>query len=140
MSRVLKPSPRPYVALGIVLGGVALIAILPILAAGKPWQALQATGGMLLVYAAFGVALSRQRVVVESDSITFHELFKPTSRVLFRDISRSVPRILGEPEHPLGLDIYADNAKKPALRLRLKSFRAAEVAWLVSIPDLKVQK
>jgi hypothetical protein len=140
MPRILKPGPRPYVALGIILGAVTLLATLPIVRAGKPWQAIKAAEGMLAVYGAVCLAVSRQRVVVESDSVAFRELFKPTNRIRFADISKSIPRTVAEPEHPVALEIYTYNRKGPALRLRLKSFRQADVAWLVSIPELKIQR
>jgi hypothetical protein len=138
MTRILKPGPRPYRALGMVFGALVMLATFPVFKAGKPWQAVQAGGATLVVYAAACLAISRQRVVVQSDSVAFQELFKPANRVYFADISKSVAKALAEPEHPVALYIYTHNAKKPALRLRLKSFRQADVAWLVSVPELRV--
>jgi hypothetical protein len=140
MPRILRPGPRPYIALGIVLGAVTTLATFPLIRAGKPWPAIQAGGGTLVLYGVLCLAIARQRVVVQIDSLSFQELFKPTHRVKFGDISKSVARTLAEPEHPVALDIYTHNTRIPALRLRLKSFRQADVAWLVSIPELKVQR
>ena len=95
---------------------------------------------MLALYGAVCLAISRQRVVVQSDSVAFQELFKPTNRVRFSDISKSVARTLAEPEHPVALDIYTHDAKRPTLRLRLKPFRQADVTWLVAVPELRVQR
>lgn len=139
LPRILRPGPRPYIALGIVLGAVALLGMLPVFGAGKPWQALQVGGGALIVYGGICLAISHQRVLVQSDCVAFQELFKPTVRVYFKDISKSVARTFAEPQHPVALDIYTQSKNRPALRLRLKSFRQADVAWLTSIPDLKVQ-
>jgi hypothetical protein len=140
MPRILKPGPQPYIAVAIVLVAVAMLAMFPVFRGGKPWQAIQAGGGMLVLYAAVCLAISRQRIVVEDDSVAFHELFKPANRVHFSDISKSVPRIVAEPEHPIALDIYTHDGKRPTLRLRLKPFRQADVAWLVAVPELKVRR
>ena len=139
MSRILKPGPRPYIALGVVLGAITLVGMLPVLQAGKPWPAMKAGGSMLALYGAVCLAISRQRVVIQSDSVAFKDPFKPTNLVRFSDISKSIARTLAEPEHPVGLDIFTHSAQKPALRLRLKPFRHADVVWLLSIPELKVQ-
>ena len=140
MPRILKPGPRPYIGLSIVLCAAGIVAMVPLFRAGMPWQAVQAGGGMLTLYGVVSMAISRQRVVVQSDSIAFHELFKPTNRVHFSDISKSIARTLAEPEHPVALDIYTHDAKWPTLRLRLKPFRQADVAWLVAVPELRVQR
>lgn len=140
MPRILKPCPRPYVALGIVFGVVTILAVLPLLRAGKPLQAIQAGGATLGVYGAVALVIARQRIVIKSDSLCFQEVFKPTNQVLFSEISKSVKRTLAEPEHPVALDVYTHNPRKPALRLRLKSFRQVDVAWLISVPELKVKR
>jgi hypothetical protein len=140
MPRILKPGPRPYVAVAIVLGVVAILAMCPVFRSGKPWQAIQVGAGMLVLYGAVCLAISCQRVVVDGDSVAFQELFKRTNRVHFSDISKSVARLVAEPEHPIALDIYTHDGKRPTLRLRLKPFRQADVAWLVEVPELKVRR
>src|SRR5438045_2241525 len=109
MKRTLRPGPRPYIALGVALGAVAMVAMFPLFRAGKRWQAAQSGGAMLVVYGALCLAISRQKIEVQSDGLAFHELFKPTNRVHFSDISKSIPRTLAEPEHPVRLDIYTRN-------------------------------
>ena len=138
MRRILKPCSRPYIALGIVLSTVAILGMVLVLRTGKPRQAIQLGGGVLALYGVVCLTISLQRIVVESDSVAFLEPFKPTNRVRFSDISKSIPRSVAEPDHPVALDIYTHDAKRPALRLRLKSFRQVDVTWLVSVPELRV--
>ena len=138
--RILRPAPRPYVALGIVFGVVGLIAIVPIVVADKPLEAMKAASCMLVLYGLICLIISGQKIIVGNDYIAFKSLGKSASAVYFNDISRSVRHILAERQHPLNLDVYTHGHQMHALRIPLKPFRQPDVAWLLSIPEMKVQK
>ena len=95
------------------------------------------------MFAAVVGSIYLQRIVVDDDSIALRRPLIGLSHVPFRDIAFSCARALAEPDHPVLLDIYVADPKRPArhvlkLRLRLKPYRQADVAWLLALPQLKV--
>ena len=140
LRRTLKPAPRPYIALGIVFGAVALLGAIPIFVAGKPEEAAKMSAAIFVMYGTICWVISRQRIFVANDYIAFKALGKSASGVYFKDISKSARRILAEREHPFNLNIYTYGHQQCVLRIPLKPFRQSDVAWLLSIPELKVQE
>ena len=96
---------------------------------------------LFTLFSALCWIVSYSRILVDDDGVSFRPTFGNGSerRVTFEGITMSIPRVLGEPEHPIYLDIYC-KGKRPTLRLQLKCFRQKDVAWLLSLPELKVQK
>ncbi len=142
--RVLKPGPRPLVAFGILwlLIGALLLVVAAVYR--RPFlPALEGLGYLALLFAAILASIYLQRIVVGEDFIALGFPFGVVRRVDFRDIALSRRRTLAEPRHPVLLDIFVSDPAKPSrhvlkLRLRLKPYRQADVAWLLSLPQLKV--
>ena len=142
--RVLKPSPRPAIAFGIVFGLFLAVAAF----AYKPGANLiEGLKGVLTLAAGFAALLIHvylARITVSDSYIEYRAGFGTSTRVAFNDIEHSAARALAEPSHPLFLDIFragndAHHRNRPALRIRLKPFRTADVQWLLSQPPLKVR-
>jgi hypothetical protein len=140
--RVLRPGPRPYIAIGIVLGLAAAIPLAVFMARAMWTDAMKAAAGALLVYGAICLALACCRITLTARGIAVRETLRRERSVRFDDIVASVPRVLGEPDHPVSLDVYTaaepsgDGA--PALRIRLKPYRQEDVRSLLALPALKV--
>ena len=149
MTRVLKPGPRPFIAFSIMFG---LLLCLPIFLAartGKFVDAAKIASCFIGLYAVLCFGIRRGRIVVTDDFISFTPPFGGRQTVLFSDIQASFARVLAEPEHPVSLDLCADSGKRtedgqivlaPLLSIGLKSFRQSDVAWLLSLPALRIQR
>ena len=112
-------------------------------------DAAQMTAGILVVYGVLCFMVSGSRINVTADSIECQSRLGFKQVACFRDIKVSKPQVLAEPDHPVALDIYADSGKRTEegeiilrrlLSIRLKIYRQADVAWLLSLPDLKVER
>ncbi len=140
MTRLIRPGPRAAVALGTM--GAALSAFLAyaVVTRHRP-DLVQA---WLLIVAILGVVLIgiySVRIEVQDDRILRIDGFWRTRAIRFEDIDHSEPRTLAERDHPLWLDIYPKNspAGSRPLRLPLKSCRQADVAWLISLKQLRIR-
>ncbi len=140
VGKILHTAPRPYIAIGIVFGVLGLVGIAPMFVAEKPLDAIKASCCMLVLYGIVCLIISGQKIIVGNDFIAFKSLGKSASAVNFKDISRSVRHILAERNHPVNLDIYTLGHQQHALRIPLKPFRQPDVAWLLSIPELKIHQ
>jgi len=137
-NRILHPAPRPYIISGIFLGGLAFVVAAQALIQGKSAEGMEVAGCVLTFYGILCLFISRQKIMVANDYIAFKKLGQSASAVYFKDISRSVGGFLAERNHLLYLDIFTRGHQQRALRIPLKSFRQPEVAWLLSITELKV--
>ena len=138
MIRILRPGPRPFVAFSIMCG---LLLCLPLLVGVKRGDWSDSAKMAVTIFALYGVlcfVISRNRIIVATDFIAVKPPFGPQQRVSFCDIKASVPAILAEPDHPISLAVYCGQ-KQPTLRIHLKLFRKADIAWLLSLPELKVK-
>ncbi len=142
--RVLKPGPRPLIAFGILWLLIAALLFTVAAIYRTPFlPALEGLGYLAAVFATILGSIYLQRIVVGEDSIALSFPFGFKRRVDFRDIALSRARTLAEAGHPVLLDIFVANPKIPSrhvlkLRLRLKAYRQADVAWLLSLPQLKL--
>lgn len=142
--RVLRPGPRPLIAFGIMwLLVAALLFTVAVIYRRPLLPTLEGLGYLAAVFATILGSIYLQRIVVGEESIALSFPFGFKRSVDFRDIVLSRTRTLAEVRHPVLLDIYVSNPKKPSrhvlkLRLRLKPYRQADVAWLLSLPQLKV--
>ncbi len=142
--RTLRPGPRPLIAFGIMwlLIGALLLVVAAVYRRSLV-PVLEAMGYLAAVFAATIGSIYLQRIVVGEDHIAVRFPFGFGRRVAFRDIALSRRRTLAEPRHPVLLDIFVSDPAKPSrhvlkLRLRLKPYRRSDVAWLLSLPQLKV--
>ncbi len=142
--RILRPGPRPFVAFGILWLLVAALLFVVAAVYRRPFlPVLEALGYLAAVFAAVLSSIYLQASEVGEDHIAVRFRFGFGRRVAFREIALSRRRTLAEPRHPVLLDIYVPDPKRPArpvlkLRLRLKAYRPGDVAWLLSLPQLKV--
>ncbi len=138
MVRIIKPGSRPIVAFGVMFG---IIFVLPILIAvqGNWSVAVQIAGILILGYALLGAYALRQRILVSDDSIAFRTPLGRELRIPFSEIDISIAPVVAEPGHPVALEIYRNRNERPALKIPLKSFRHADVNWLLDLPQLKLQ-
>ena len=139
-ARCLKPGSRPLIVFGIML---ALLLLLPLsigIAKGLWKDAAKMAGVLVTVFGVVGISVGSARIIVSNDSIAFRRSLARSQRVLFRDISRSVPKIMLEHDWPISLAIYGGDGNQPMLTVPLKPFRHSDVTWLLSLPDLKVQR
>ncbi len=142
--RTLRPGPRPLIAFGILWLLIAALLFTVAVVYRRPFlPVLEGLGYLAAVFAAVVGSIFLPRIVVDDDSIALGRPVIGLSRVPFRDIAFSRATALAEPDHPVLLDIYVSDPKRPSrhvlkLRLRLKPYRRADVAWLVSLPPLKV--
>jgi hypothetical protein len=139
-TRCLKPGPRPLIVFGIILGLLLLLPISIGITRGLWKEAAKIAGVQIGVFAVVGVSIGSVRIIVSGDSIAFRRGVGPLKRVLFRNISRSVPQVLLERDWPVSLKIYCGEDDQPVLSLPLKPFHHSDVTWLLSIPELKVQR
>jgi hypothetical protein len=141
-TRVLRPGPRPYVALGIVFALAAAIPLAVFTMRAMWADAAMAGASLLLVYGAICLALARSRIVVSPRGIAVRETLRRERAVPFDEIVASVPNVLGEPDHPVTLDVFTSDrqlaAEQPALTARIKPYRREDVQWLLALPGLKV--
>ena len=152
MPRTLKPGPRPFIAFSILFG-LALLYVLYLGYAGvakNAWMSsVQAGLGLLCIYAVLCVFIARLRLVVGADYIAYRPCLGKEMKVSFHEILVSYSVILAEPDHPVRLIICTDTGSRaetgeivpnPVFTVPLKSFRKADVHWLRSLPELKVEK
>jgi hypothetical protein len=78
------------------------------------------------------------QIRVEEDGIAVIRGFWSRRAVRFGQISHSVPRIMGERNHPLWLDIYGEDTSL-LLRVPLKALRQRDVDWLMSLNQLMIR-
>jgi hypothetical protein len=138
--RILKPRPRPFIALTVIFGLLLCLTPAIALTRGMLSDAAKIAACILIIYGVLCFFVSRGRIVVSTDSIVFRPALGTDKRVYFRSIIASLPKVLAEPEHPISLEIYCESRERPAIEIGLKSFRQSDVAWLLSLPELKVQR
>lgn len=140
MHRVLRPGPRPFIALGILFGMITVLLVGVGLAHGRVLQAWEPIVAFPVLYAVLAAGFLRARIVVGGDALAWRPPFGLLEQsVAFSRVTGSIASILAEPEHPVTLEIFTGKAA-PALTLRLKLFRQNDVAWLLSLPQLKVER
>jgi hypothetical protein len=107
---------------------------------GRWGDAAQCAGSLLAIMAVFFIIVSGNRLVVTDESIGYRFGFSPMRRMYFRDIASSVPVIVGEPDWPITLAIYAPHSRRPAMWVPLKPWRQSDVKWLLTLPQLKLEQ
>jgi len=105
--RVLKPGPRPAIAFGILAGIISAI-LLKLSPAAATFEKVKA---VTLLGAVFGALLGHiylylSRIVIAEGYITSRVGLWPERRIGFAEIAYSKPKALGEPDHPVMLDIF----------------------------------
>jgi hypothetical protein len=141
MRRVIPPGPRPFIAGTIMFVPLAAAMLLLIgVRTGRWGDAAQCAGSLLALMAVFFVIVSGNRVVVTDESIGYRIGFSPMRSMYFRDIAASAPVILAESDWPITLAIYGQHSRRPAMWIPLKPWRQSDVKWLLTLPELKLEK
>jgi hypothetical protein len=135
--RTLYPGPRPAVAFSVML---ALLAGIFFVAApaGARLKSLTDIWKLAVVFLVVLGLIYSVQIRVEEDGIAVIRGFWSRRAVRFGQISHSVPRIMGERNHPLWLDIYGEGASL-LLRVPLKALRQRDVDWLMSLNQLMIR-
>lgn len=82
----------------------------------------------------------REQLVVIDESIGYRIGYSPMRHIYFRDITTSVAIILAESDWPITLAIYGSHTRWPALWVPLKPWRQSDVQWLLTLPELNLEK
>jgi len=139
--RILKPGTRPYIALGILFGALALFLMCVGIRAGDIIGAAKIATAIIAMYGVLCLWFAGQRIIVGDDYIAFKKIFGRSARgIYFKDITKSHTHRLAEQYHPIFLEIYTGDSKRPALGIPLKPFKLGDVKWLLSMPELKFHK
>lgn len=144
--RVIKPGPRPAIAFGALFGlFIVIVAVLLIVNPSK--NLLEGFKGIAMLAGGLGLFVGNiyfSRITVGDDYLEYRSGFATSTRIGFSEIDYSRAQVLTERSHPLFLDIFGIGRHEPRrsarrLRIRLKPFRKADVAWLLSLPQLRVR-
>lgn len=94
------------------------------------------------------IPISLGRVEVDDDEIRVRKFGKIGERVRFEEVGYSHVSVLAESNHPVTLTIFAkveeaeDENQEPEdtelMTVGLKILRKEDVAWLLSLPQLKI--
>jgi hypothetical protein len=146
MKRIIKPSGGTYTFFGAVLAfPFALSAIICAFKGHLPNSHLLVEDGQVFAWLAalllpIAVITSRNRIVVtDTELIAYPPLSEPI-RARFSEISSSIPRVLVQRSHPGLLIISFTDETKESVTLPLTKFPSADVAWLLSLKQLKVKR
>lgn len=137
MSRSLKVSRRPFIAIAVVLS--PLVVIFSVLLVQKGFRSDLIFPSLLpfILYAAIMTAICSQRVVVDEEGIAITSFFVFRRFISFAEVQRSEVQILAERDHPISIAIYTKKSGAPAMTISLKPFRQEDVAWLCALPKLR---
>lgn len=93
---------------------------------------------ILAMYAVVTFSIWRTRIIVRENSIALTSALGAETEVKFSDISGSVAEYVLEPDHPVALHVFGRDADNPAITIKTKAYRREDVAWLLSLPELRV--
>lgn len=139
MQKTLKVGPRPLVIIGLIL--VPLAAVSGYEAFEGDWVGAAKTLGLLMLGTAFfATQLYFWSIRIDDEKIVIHGWQGEKERVYFRDITRTHANVLFEKDFPMSIDIFCVDQTSPAMVIRSKSLRKSDIAWLLSLPALRVEK
>jgi hypothetical protein len=147
MPRTLKPGPSAYAAVSFILVMALALPFGFVVAYGEWFTAIKALAVLAVGCGLVARGISRTRIVLSDDAISFKYSIGLEQRVRLSDIYESRLEKLHKRGNPICLHIYGDTGNVtdegevvtvPLLQIRLKSFRQPDVDWLLSQPGLKV--
>ncbi len=137
MQKTLRVGPRPLVIIGGFLLPFAAVAGYE--AVESDFVGAAKTLGWILVgMAFFSSQLYFWSIRVDREMITIHDWRGEKGRVYFRDVTRTRANVLFEPDFPVSIDIFCADPATPAMVIKSKSLRKSDIAWLLSLPELRV--
>jgi len=140
VSRSLRITPRPFLALGIVLSPVALLGMVGVVRGGFRSDLLLMAISPFGLYAAVMLAICSTRITVIDDGINVSSYFVFARFIPFGAIDHSDVQIVAERDHPALVTIhYRDGKSVRRLSLSLKSYRREDVAWLCALPEMRAR-
>jgi hypothetical protein len=138
MQRTLRVGPRPLIIIGSIL--VPFLAVACYQAFLGEWNEATTTFGCLLLGALFFASqLYFLSIRIDDEKISIHGWLGEKAKVYFRDITRTHVNALFEKDFPMSIDIYCSDQASPAMVIRSKSLRKPDIAWLLSLPELRVE-
>jgi len=140
MRRIIRPGPRPFIAAGIIFGSLMVgVSVLIWFRTGRWDEAGQCVFVFFVIGTAFCLFVGGNRIVVTDDYLDYRLNFIPQGRIYFQNVVASVPIMIAERDWPLRLAIFGRDPDRPDMVLLLKQWHKADVEWLLSLPQLKVQ-
>jgi hypothetical protein len=135
VKRILKPSARPFIALGILFALASVPGFYSYFAHGRRPEALQAALLMPALYLVAMALISSVRVSVSDDGVTITRWYILKRFIPFTDVDHSDVQVLAERDWPIQIRIHSRHAL--LAQLGLKTIQAEDAAWLCSLPQLK---
>ena len=141
MTRIIRPGPRPAIALGLMATIFSTVVLYGAITQQR-WDLVEGWLFFMAILSVVIMGIYSVRIEVTDDHISRLNGFWSTQTLRFDQIDHSVPRALAERNHPLWLDIYSkkQGPKSTTLRLPLKSCREADVSWLMSLEALRIRR
>ena len=137
MQRTLRVSPRPFVIIATIL--LPFVAVVGYACFLREWVFAAKTLGCLVVVAVFLASqLYFLFVRVDEEKIAIHGWLGEKARVYFRDITCTRTNVLIEQDYPVSIDIFCADSDSPAMVIMSKTLRQSDVAWLLSLPALRL--
>jgi hypothetical protein len=137
MQKTLRVGPRPLVIIGgVLLPFVAVAGYQAFL--GDLIGSAKTVGWLSLGTVFFASQLYFVSIRVDDEKIAIHGWRGEKERVYFRDVTRTHANVLFEKDFPMSIDIFCADRVSPAMVIRSKSLRKADIAWLLSLPELRV--
>jgi hypothetical protein len=135
MERSLRRSARPFIAFGVIFGGVWLFCLYNYVSHGFPSDLLAPLWLIAGFYALQMAVVTSVRVTVKNDGIVIQRWHVSNQFISFSDIERSEVQVLAEPNWPVSITIRLRGGK--SIGIGLKAIRQEDAMWLCSLPQLK---
>ncbi len=138
--KTLRPGPRPFVALGAIFGLMLLAPVYIGVGTGK-WTDAGKIAAFVLAVALMVIGPTASlRVEVDGGEIRLKKYGIIRKRVSFTEIGFSIATVLAERDWPLSLTIVGKDQESELMSINLKVLRKKDVAWLLALPELKVER
>jgi hypothetical protein len=132
--REFRAGPRPYVT--AVLIALSLLGATVAIEGGLSNLSFDSLVFVTVVLVILMAAAAWTKVAVSTDSLAFRQSFWFTRRIQFRDISHSHLTRLGS--KPMNLYVFGGGAMTAKFTIQLRAYSADDVAWLLSLPELRL--
>ena len=139
MRRTLRLSPRPFVVFALLLGPVEIWMLWSLAKMHFRTDMIIPSLLPIAVYAMILSFIASVRVTVDDDGIAVSQFYFLRSRFRWQEVAYSDVQLLAEKNHPWFMSIHPVDENERVVSLSLKPFRAEDVKWLCSIPELKAR-
>lgn len=139
MKKTLNLGPRPFLFLGIIFVPM-LIPVFYQLSHGEWREAFGILGIWCLLVAAVISQFHFRKIEVDDEKIVMLGWIGEKSRAYFRDVSHTSVGVLFERDYPVSISIFGGSGRKPLMLIKPKLLKKEDIAWLLSLPALKVEE